>query len=227
MRRIFISYAHIDPDQQMASKIYYDLTQAGLSPWMDDVDLEPGEDWARRIALEIRECKYFLALLSNSSLSRRGFAQRELRLALAVLDSIPVDERFLIPIRLDECSPADDRLARLQWLDFYPVYEPGLQRLLKSLGAPERAAGRLYIDAGIEIPSDIATWDDERLFAYIEAVLTPEARERAQRDYEGVSVEDTRTAITTRIEEKLTEAARLHDFLDGWRRYQARSGRAT
>ena len=220
MRRIFISYAHIDPDRQIAQRLYRDLAAAGLSPWMDEVDLQPGEDWTWRIAREIRECQYFLALFSSVSLNKRGYAQRELRLALEVLDSIPINDRFVIPIRLTECRPADERIARLQRVDFFPAYEHGLKRLLRSLRAPERGAGRLYIDVGIEIPKDIGAWHDDRLFPYIAAVLVPEARQRALRDYEGVSVRNPQSAISARTEEKLEEAAKLHGFVEGWRRYR-------
>lgn len=109
MRRTFISYAHNPPDREVALWLYDDLAKAGHFPWLDEKDLLPGEDWASRVVEEIRECKLFLALLSHHSLNRRGFVQKELRVALDVLDQVPVDERFLIPVRLDACEPRDER----------------------------------------------------------------------------------------------------------------------
>jgi TIR domain len=124
MNDIFISYARTKPDRDIAERLNRDLVKAGLSPWTDS-ELIGVWDWNSQIALKIRECRYFLALFSGASLTKRGYVQQELRLALDVLDSIPIDERFLIPIRLTECTPMDARLARLQWVDFFPVYKRG------------------------------------------------------------------------------------------------------
>ena len=135
MKRTFISYAHDDHDRQVARRLYRDLLTAGHAPWLDDEDLLPGDDWAARITEEIRQCKYFLALLSATSLDKRGFVQRELRMALDVLDTIPIDERFLIPLRLDRCEPKDQRLARLHWTDLFPNYEVGLHKVYARLTA--------------------------------------------------------------------------------------------
>ena len=214
MRRTFISYAHDPPDREVALRLYDDLARAGHFPWLDEKDLLPGEDWPRRVEKEIRECKLFLALLSQDSLSRRGFAQKELRVALDVLDQVPVDERFLIPVRLDACEPRDETLRRLHRLDLFPDYAAGLERLLRSLEEGRRRPGRLWIDVGVVVPEDVASWPDERLFRYIEEVLAPEARLRAQRDYEDVPMEESAQAIRARTEEKLRDVARKFGFAE-------------
>jgi hypothetical protein len=101
MSRVFISYAH--DDYEVAQQLYRDLAAAGHSPWIDKEDLVPGDDWRHSIAEEIRSCKYFVALISSQSLGKRGFVQKELRLALEVLEESPIDHRFLIPVRLNDC----------------------------------------------------------------------------------------------------------------------------
>lgn len=219
MRRTFISYAHNPPDREIALRLYEDLSTAGHNPWLDEKGLLPGEDWARRIEEEIRACKLFLALISSHSLNRRGFAQKELRMALAVLDTIPVNERFLIPVRLDECDPRDARIRRLHRLDLFPDYAAGLTRLVRSLEEGRRSPGRLWIDVGIELPPDIAAWPDRKLFKYIQDVLLPEARERAQRDYENVPLENADEAIRQRTREKLRDVASRLGFLERFKRW--------
>lgn len=219
MRRTFISYAHNPPDREVALRLYEHLRTAGHSPWLDEKDLLPGEDWSSRIEEEVRACKLFLALISSHSLNRRGFVQKELRMALAVLDTIPVNERFLIPVRLDECDPRDERIRRLHWLDLFPDYTAGLTRLVHSLDEGRRSAGRLWIDVGVEVPPDIAAWPDRKLFGYLQGVLLPEARERAQRDYENVPLENPDEAIRLRTREKLFDVASRLGFPERFERW--------
>jgi TIR domain len=218
MKRTFICYAHDDEDRELARRLYRDLLGAGHAPWLDEIDLLPGEDWAARITKEIRQCKHFIALLSSRSLDRRGFVQRELRVALEVLDTIPVDERFLIPLRINHCEPKDERLTRLHWADLFPDYDVGLRKVLRALESGRQVPGGLWIDVGVEIPPDISSWPDDRLCGYIRAVLRPEARERASRDYENVPMRDPDRAIRIRTEEKLLEVASRFGFVDALRR---------
>lgn len=216
--RTFISYARQSPDMEVAVRLYQDLEKAGHYPWLDVEDLLPGDDWPSRIEAEIKECKQFIALLSSRALSKRGYVQKELRTALDVLDTIPVDVRFLIPVRLDECEPRDAKLKRLQRLDLFPDYAAGLPRLLRALDEGRRIPGRLWIKVGLEIPPDIATWPDGKLFRFIREDLLPEARERAQRDYEYVPTRDYQEAVRKRTVEKLFDVARRFGFLDGLER---------
>ncbi len=218
MRRVFISYAHHAFDREKALHVYNDLKSAGHFPWLDELDLLPGADWASCIAQEIRAARQFIALLSSRSLNKQGFVQKELRLAFDVLDTMPVDQRFVIPVRLDECHPMDDRIARLHWADLFPDYQAGMRNLLKSLGHPENTERGLYADVGIQVPADIASWSDVRICEFIHDVLRPEARERARRDYENVSVRQPEDAIQVRTQEYLIEVATRLGFLDGLKR---------
>jgi len=219
MHRTFISYAHNQPDCETARRLYTGLDAAGHNPWLDEVDLKGGVYWQPTIVDQIKKCKHFIALLSSHSLNKRGFVQKELRTALAVLDTTPVDSRFLIPVRLDPCTPRDEGLAQLQWVDLFPDYDVGLAKLLKALDDGRQIPGRLWIDVGVEMPKDIANWPDERLFPYIEEVLLPEARERAHRDFESIQMRDPDAAIRERVTEKLVEVANRCGFRKGLNRF--------
>jgi hypothetical protein len=81
----------------------------------------------------IRDSRYVIALLSSHSLSKRGFVQKELKKALDVVDELPPNEIFVIPVRLEECEPIDDRLLEIQWVDVFPDYADGLQQILRVL----------------------------------------------------------------------------------------------
>lgn len=80
--------------------------------------------------------------------------------------------------------------------------------------------GRRYARHGVELPPDIASWDDERLFSYIAEVLTPEAWTRVQGDYENLSGEREIPLLHSEVERKLEDVARRHGFLSAWHRYQ-------
>jgi len=98
---------------------------------MDEFDLVPGQDWELEIHQNIRNSDYFIACLSNNSVSKRGYVQKELRQALTVLDEFPEGKIFIIPIRLDDCS-VPDFLAKKQWLDW--SRSDAKDKLLEALG---------------------------------------------------------------------------------------------
>ncbi len=129
--KVFISYAR--EDIETARKLYHDLKQAGISPWMDKEDLLPGQNWRVMISKAIQESKYFLAVLSSHSLTKRGFVQKELKMALDILDEFPEDDIFIIPIRIEDCKPEDEKLKYLHWADFFPSYQEGLSQILRVL----------------------------------------------------------------------------------------------
>jgi TIR domain-containing protein len=92
-----------------------------------------GQDWEATIRRAIRESSHFLALISQTSVDKRGFVQKELRQALEVLDEFPPGEIFVVPVRLDNSKPRHDRLAGIHWIDLFPDYVEGLQRIARSL----------------------------------------------------------------------------------------------
>lgn len=140
--KVFISYAREDID--MARRLYADLKMAGIVPWMDKIDLLPGQNWKFHITKAIRESSYFIALLFSKSLSKRGFVQKELKLALDILGEFSDEDVFLIPVRLDDCYPEDEKLKYLQWADLFPSYEAGRDEIFRvfqhtaSVSEPER-----------------------------------------------------------------------------------------
>ena len=114
---IFISYAK--EDAGAAQRLYGDLQRLGAVPWMDTQDLRAGDDWKRAIRHAIEECDFFLALISANSVSKKGYVQKELREAIEVLDRVPEGNRFLLPVRLDDCHVSVDRLRDLQWVNLF------------------------------------------------------------------------------------------------------------
>jgi TIR domain len=134
---VFLSYAREDSVE--ADRLYHALLKAGLSVWFDKESLRPGERWQIAVEGAIRNARYFIALMSSRSATKRGFVQKEIRRALEILDEFPDDETYLIPVRVNDCSPAHARLADLHWTDLFPEWEPGVEKLLRFFGVAEHA----------------------------------------------------------------------------------------
>jgi len=129
IKKVFISYAK--EDYRIAKKLYNDIKSNGIIPWIDCEDILPGQDWKKEISQAIKDSSYFLALLSSNSISKKGYVQKELKLALEIYDEFPNSVVFIIPVRIDNCIPDDERLKILHWSDLFPSYNEGLQRILK------------------------------------------------------------------------------------------------
>jgi formylglycine-generating enzyme required for sulfatase activity len=128
---VFISYAR--EDLRTAQKLYNDLKRAGANPWLDVESLLPGKRWRVEVKQAIRESRYFLAVLSSNSVSRRGYVHKEVAEALELLGEFPESEIFIIPARLDDCSPSHESLRDLHWVDMFPKWEDGLKKILLAI----------------------------------------------------------------------------------------------
>ncbi len=131
-KKVFISYAREDANS--AKKLYKDLSDAGLEPWLDLESLLPGQRWKSVISDAIRKSSYFIPLLSSNSVGKRGFVQKELKEALDVLDEIPSSEIFVIPVRLNDCDISDPRLEEIHRVDVFNNWDEGLKKVLFSMG---------------------------------------------------------------------------------------------
>lgn len=128
---IFISYAK--QDFALANKVYNDLHRFGFDAWIDSENLLPGQNWKTEISRAIRNSKFFLALLSQNSVNKMGYVQKELNEAIEILDLIPPGQIYLIPAKLDDCQPNHHRLNDLHWVDLFPSYRKGMNKILRVL----------------------------------------------------------------------------------------------
>jgi len=134
--KVFISYA--PEDQAIAKRLYNDLKNAGVELWFDEASLLPGQNWEFEIKRAIKESTFFLALISSKSISKKGFTQKELKVALDMLDEFPESDIFVIPVRIDDCKPINEKLQYLHWVDIFPSYDDGLQKILRVI-KPEKS----------------------------------------------------------------------------------------
>jgi TIR domain len=143
--KIFISYAR--EDAEIARRIYRDLSALGAQPWLDTKSLLPGQQWSQEIGKAIRESDFFIALLSNTALGKRGYVQKEFREAFSVLEEIPEGDIYVLPVRLDDCRPDHPKIKELHWVDLFPSYPTGFEKILRVVRPPNMTP------VGVPVPS--------------------------------------------------------------------------
>jgi len=142
--QIFISYARSDREQ--AEALYRRLSDAGFKPWMDAIDLIPGDPLLTNIEAAIRKSDFFLACLSTNSAGEGGLWEKEIGVALLLLNDRLNSNISLIPVRLEECE-APESLRNIQPVDLF--IEQGWELLLKAIQTGMERRARV-IDAILE-----------------------------------------------------------------------------
>src|SRR6266498_1827891 len=121
-------------DKPAVRELYQKLrAEAWIQAWLDEEELYPGQDWNFEIEKAVEAADAILVCLSNNSITKEGYVQREIRTVLDYADYKPEGTLYIIPVRLEECTPPR-RLLRWQYADYFEGQrERALQRLLFSL----------------------------------------------------------------------------------------------
>jgi len=125
--RIFIAYAA--EDLSHAEELFRALSARGFSAWLDRRKLLPGQNWPRSIEEAIASSDFFVACFSRHSVRKRGGFQAEVRFALDCARRVPLDDVFVIPVRLDDCHVPARIQKETQYVDLFPDWHGGLQRV--------------------------------------------------------------------------------------------------
>ena len=139
---MFISYAR--EDQSWADRLYMDLRRNEVDAWLDVRCVGAGADWSLEVRKAIQRSGFFILLLSKHSVTKRGYVQREIKLALDVMKEFPTGATYLIPVKLDATEPNEEELRRLNWVDLLPNYAQGFSRILSSLSGIDRTPLSIY-----------------------------------------------------------------------------------
>jgi hypothetical protein len=125
---VFLCHSSGDKDRVRA--LYRRLSSDGIRCWFDEECLLPGQDWKYEIRRALQQCTFVLACLSQGSIAKSGYLQKELKHALDLADEQPEGSIYLIPLRLEPCA-VPDRLGDLHWADLFT--EGGYARLVCAL----------------------------------------------------------------------------------------------
>jgi TIR domain len=143
---VFMAYAV--EDLAIVRRLCEALRAEGCSPWLDKDRLMPGQNWTRTIEGAIAEADAFVTCFSTRSVTKRGQFQSELRYALACARKRPLDDVFLLPVRLERCVVPDRIAEEWQYVDLFPDWERGVKRLVRSIRRAARGRMRARFRPG-------------------------------------------------------------------------------
>ncbi|MCP4352711.1 MAG: TIR domain-containing protein [Desulfobacterales bacterium] len=134
-KTVFLSYAR--QDRICAKQLYEDITKAGISVWWDEESLLAGQEREFEIRKAIKNCSYFITLLSRHSVSEQGIIQKEQKYAINCADERPHGDIFIIPAKIEPCESSYETHHKLVWVNLFPEYKSGIRKILEVL-KPEK-----------------------------------------------------------------------------------------
>jgi hypothetical protein len=141
---VFLSYA--SEDRPAAQALKEALSTFGLDVWYDESGLDGGDAWDQKIRRQIRECDFFMPLISAQTEARpEGYFRREWRLAVERTHDMADDHPFLLPVVIDDTTEdgarVPERFLSVHWLRVpggRPT--PALEALCRRLGSGQPVA---------------------------------------------------------------------------------------
>lgn len=134
-RKLRVFLCHASQDKPVVRELYQRLNSTDwMDPWLDEEKLLPGQDWDMEIERAVESADAVIVCLSNRSITKEGYIQRELKFVLDIALEKPEGTIFIVPLRLDECE-LPRRLRSWQYVNYFPKErrEWAYQRLLQSL----------------------------------------------------------------------------------------------
>jgi TIR domain len=145
---VFLSYA--SEDRPAAQSVRDALQACGLEIWYDESGLDGGDAWDQKIRRQIRECDFFMPLISAQTEARpEGYFRREWRLAVERTLDMADDHPFLLPVVIDDTAQAGarvpERFLSVQWVRApggrpTPALEALCRRLISGQGGATEPA---------------------------------------------------------------------------------------
>jgi hypothetical protein len=125
----FFSYSREDSD--FALRLAQDLKAAGANVWIDQLDIQPGQEWDNAIEAAVAQSPRMLLILSPASVKSRN-VRNEISFALD-------ENKIIIPVLYQDCA-VPLQLRRVQYIDLRTDYSRGIDVLLGTLGVDKRPA---------------------------------------------------------------------------------------
>lgn len=138
-----MSYA--SPDRDRVTPYFDRLESRGFDVWMDYRRLKAGQNWDFEIRRALEKAAIIVVFISNNSVDRRGYIQREIKLALHKLEEKLTEDIYIIPVLLDEDTKIPHQIESIHCVktwesDSYASVEEAVNHQLQAIGAEVRAA---------------------------------------------------------------------------------------
>lgn len=66
---------------EAANRLYDDLKREGLSPWLNERDILPGQKWENEIEKALKRSRYFIPLFSFRSMEKKDIYTKKSRIS--------------------------------------------------------------------------------------------------------------------------------------------------
>ena len=182
-RPLKVFLCHASGDKPAVRDLYKRLIAEGVDAWLDQEKLLPGQNWRVEIPRAVREADVVVICLSNKSITKEGYIQKEIKFALDSADEKPEGTIFLIPARLEECA-VPEQLGHWQWVDLFE--ENGFVRLLRSLKLRADRVGATIKPLGYESEDQETDRRIEQLYTEGLAAFYTEDWDRAYQRFQAI-----------------------------------------
>jgi hypothetical protein len=143
-RGLSVFLCHLSKDKPRIRDLYKRLSkEEGLLPWLDEENLLPGQDWDLEIKNVIRGIDVAVVCITNASITKEGYIQKEIKMVLDIMDEKPDGTIFIIPLRLEECV-VPEKLKKYHYADFFGNkmnVERGYSKLLAAIDERKKIKG--------------------------------------------------------------------------------------
>ena len=152
---VFLSYA--SQDRSAAQTLKEAISAFGLDVWYDESGLDGGDAWDQKIRRQIRECDFFMPLISAQTEARpEGYFRREWRLAVERTLDMADDYTFLLPVVIDDTTQSGARVPE-KFLSVHWLRVPGVRPTLALEALCRRlVSGRPVIEPAKKTPDQPA-----------------------------------------------------------------------
>ena len=131
-RKLRVFLCHASQDKPAVRELYKRLAaESWIDPWLDEEKLLPGQSFDHEIYNAARDSDSIIICLSKVSVAKEGYVNKEIRRALDAADEKPEGAIYIIPLRLDDCTPSFERLKQLHYADYFTPNAH--EKLIKSL----------------------------------------------------------------------------------------------
>jgi hypothetical protein len=121
---VFISHSSVD--KPFVDKLVSDLKKNGVNVWYDKFDIKLGDSIPGRINEGLSKAKYFIVVLSNSSINSKWVLEE---LNSALVKQINLNGTFILPVKIDDCS-IPPLLSHRKYLNLKDDYDKNVAELL-------------------------------------------------------------------------------------------------
>ena len=120
-RKLRVFLCHASQDKPVVRDLYQRLkSEPWIDPWLDEERLLPGQDWNLEIEKAVESSDAVIVCVSNTSVAKEGYVQKELRQVLNIALEKLEGAIFVLPVKLDDC-PLPRQLKDKQALNYFPA----------------------------------------------------------------------------------------------------------